>query len=455
MRISQNPIVKALTLVMVFVPIYFFATDNDTEEKQENTNPSAKVQSGKPIETANEEIAALSGYLTTVEAEQSAIKSKLDNVVSKDEFEKLITTVKNNSPEGFDESALLEKVNKIISDKTKALQDAIVKQSSVPANKVGNIDDQLDTPFADPFEVNTGDSTNSADVSNDIQWAYPVGYQVEENGVDSVMSSLTPFGNQVDKFSNNVVDGAKDLKENLKDELQPIPYATIHSDSSIHGAKSLTALIGRIERKGKSHEPFRFNLIISGDTLMANGQSMPGVANALVSGIATGDWAFNCVRGKVTSFTFNFEDGRIYNQKGSFEQPLAELGDEWGNPCIKGVLVDDIEKFIAAQGVVSGLAATADIIAKQQQSITSTGNSQSLETTGSYGALAGSSFASGGLNKAGEILSERFNSYYEAIYVPPGAKVSLFFLESINIDYIPTNRKVSYETDSSSLASLD
>jgi len=196
-------------------------------------------------------------------------------------------------------------------------------------------------------------------------------------------------------------------------------------------------------------------VMLSGDTLMANGHTMPGVANAIVSGVGTGDMAFSCVRGRVTSVTFNFEDGRIYNQKGTYEKPIAELGDRWGNPCIKGVQVDDVGKYITAQGVVAGLSNYAETIAKQQQTLTSSGNSTSIGLTGNAGKLAAGSFASGGLNKTGEMLSERYENYYEAIYVPPGEKVSLLFVEDVPIDYIPTNRKVSYEENYSPITALD
>ena len=76
--------------------------------------------------------------------------------------------------------------------------------------------------------------------------------------------------------------------------------------------------------------------------------------------------------------TFNFADGRIYNQKGTYEKPIAELGDRWGNPCIKGVQVDDVGKYITAQGLVAGLSNYAETITKQQQTLTSSGNSTSI-----------------------------------------------------------------------------
>ena len=193
---------------------------------------------------------------------------------------------------------------------------------------------------------------------------------------------------------------------------------------------------------------------LSGDSLLANNHHLPEVANAIISGQAIGDKAFSCVRGYVTSITFNFSDGRIYNQTGTFSEPLAELADKWGNPCIKGVAVDDIGKYLAIQGAAAGISSFADTVAKQQQEIVSTGNNAALDLTGSAGKLAAGSFISGGLNKTSETLSERFESYYEAIYVQPGMNVSVLFLQDINIDYKPTNRKVSYEENSVAITSL-
>lgn len=454
MRIKQNPLVKAMAALMIFVPLYFLATSSSEEKSEKVESKSDSKNSVKPAVTENEAIAALSGYLSTVESEQGILKQKLDSVVTKDDIAKMLSDAQITAP-AVNEGALLDKVNQLVTDKTKTLQKQLLEKSAVSPNSVGNADSEI--PFGEAFEVNIPSKGSSGNNDDEIHWAYPVGFQLEKDGksVVDMFGTGDSWGKHAGKFAGNVKASAADTKALLEEELKPIPYATIHGDSSIHGATALTALIGRVERKGKTHDPFRFQVMLSGDTLMANGQTMPGVANAIVSGVGTGDMAFSCVRGKVTSITFNFEDGRIYRQKGSYEEPLAEIGDKWGNPCIRGELISDIEKYIVAQGTVAGLASYADTIAKQQQTLTSSGNSTSLDLTGDAGTLAMGSFASGGLNKTAETLSERYENYYEAIYVPPGEKLSLLFIDDINIDYIPTNRKVSYESNYHNTASLD
>ncbi len=401
MRIKQNPLVIGLVAVIVIVPLYYLVSNADKPTKKRQ---GAVVQSNQPRETANEEIAALSGYLSTVENEQKTIKLQLANLITKQDVEALLQTSKGESKPQIEMEDLLAKVNRMVNERANQLQKKILEQGSLPANQVGNVDDEI--PFSDSygeaFEVDMG--SESAEQDEAIQWVYPIGLS-PETGVEGIFKGLPTLA----KPANTSPDSEKNsTKEALEAALKPIPYATIHADSSIHGATALTALLGRVERKGLTHDPFRFQVILSADTLMANGHSMPGVANALVSGSASGDMAFRCVRGKVTSITFNFSDGRIYQQKGTFEQPLAEIGDQWGNPCIKGSLVDDIQQFIAVQGEVSGLASLAESISKQQQSITSTGNAQSLELSGSAGKLAAGSFATGGLTKSSELLASRF-----------------------------------------------
>lgn len=454
MRIKQNPIVKGLAALMVIIPVYFLATDSGEESDVQSSTTESEGSNGKPFETENEMIAAMSGYLSTVEGEQKQIKNLLDKAVTKDELKQIIESSKANDESSVDEDALLAKVAKLVDKKTTSFKETFISENTVNPNSVGSIDEEM--PFADAFEVNTSSFPQGKNKnSEEIRWDYPIGHVHDEDkgALDSFLGS--DFGLNPIEFSDSVKSSAAEAQSVLETELKPIPFATIHSDSSIHNATALTALIGRVERKGKTHDPFRFQVMLSGETLMANGHTMPGVANAIVSGVGTGDMAFSCVRGRVTSVTFNFEDGRIYNQKGSYDEPIAELGDRWGNPCIKGVQVDDVAKHITAQGVVAGLSNYAETIAKQQQTLTSSGNNTSVGLTGDAGKLAAGSFGVGSLNKTSTILSERYENYYEAIYVPPGEKVSLLFIENVSIDYIPTNRKVSYEENYNPISTLD
>jgi len=452
MRIKQNPLIKALTFVVIFVPIYYVATNN-TDEESANGQPSGGSGNQQQVVTQNEEIAALSGYVTSVEEELKNTKNQLNEMVTEDDIKSLIAEVKGKG-ETVDQDKLMKEVNTLLDQKLGNFKKGLVDSGSVKSNEVGNVDDEI--PFNEEFEIDgIEDAQVSASADDEIQWIYPVGVELEEGNVVENLLGGNAFGDTLASAGDTLKNGATATKDALEEELKPIPYLTLPPDSSIHGAKSLNALVGRIERSGKTHDPFKFQIMLSGETLIANGHKASRISNAMVSGSATGDWANSCVRGRITSLTFVFDDGRIFNQKGTYEAPLAFLGDKWGNPCVRGVLVDDLEKFVAVQGGISGLATIADQVAKQQTSITGNDNSQSVELTGSAGKLAAGSFANGALNTTQEILAERYESYYEAVYVAPGEVVSLLVEQMIAIDYIPTNRKVNYDESSTGFASLD
>ena len=120
MRVKQNPIVKALAALMIIVPLYFLVTNKSDNQTTEQSNKSSTT-TGKPAVTENEAIAALGGYLSTVEEEQKKLKQTLSNVVTKDDVAKLISETK--TPTGtVNEEALLAKVNSVVEAKTKELQ---------------------------------------------------------------------------------------------------------------------------------------------------------------------------------------------------------------------------------------------------------------------------------------------------------------------------------------------
>lgn len=463
MRIKQNPLIKGLVAVMIFVPIYFLASNNGKDEAMRLPDNASTIGDEKPLVTQSEEVAALSGYITEFEGQLAPLAEKIDSIVTKEEVANMIQNIRGDSTSEINEEKLLSSVNKLVEAKLKAIQDKLIKSDAIASNRVGNINNEI--PFADAFEVNVGATAGNTQAGHDeeIEWIYPVGFVVEEDGAlsniifgnASANSSSNPLGDAFDSVGNSVKKGSSSAAQFIEKELKPIPLFTIPPDSSLHGATAINALIGRIERKGVNHDPFKFQLMLSGETLIANGHNASQIRNAMVSGIAVGDWANSCVRGRITSFTFVFDDGRIFNKQGTSDDPLALLGDKWGNPCVKGILIDDIDSFLTVQSGLSGLASVAEQISKQQQTINSSGNSQSLSLSGSAGKLAAGSFVSGGLNKTQEILADRYESYYEAIYVKPGEVVSLLVEQMIDVDYIPTNRKVTYEKQYTNFTLLD
>jgi integrating conjugative element protein (TIGR03752 family) len=456
MQLTTNPAIKALLACCLVVPLFLYVNNNSTD-KVETDKPKKSTGSSLPNQTSSEEIAALSGYLKTIEDKVSKLESHQPQGqnVEPEKIQAIVNDalVKAGVPPSGE---LTKQIETLVKNSAADIKNDLMSESAVSPNNIGDVNEEL-TPFDSTFEIggsdkNAGKSVSTQSNGSKTEWVYPLGVEPDKKGVLPSFDSLAQAGQ---KGGAKAVNSVKASKAALEESLAPKPYATIHADSSIHDSTALTALIGRIERKGKSHEPFRFQIMVSADTLLANGLEIPQVANAIVSGVATGDFAFECVRGKVLSFSFNFADGRIYNQRGTFEKPLAELGDSWGNPCIKGVLVSDIEEFVATQGAVAGLASVANSIEKQQSTITNGAAGSTISMTGDTSKAAGGAFLSGGLNKTGEIMAERYESYYEAVYVPPGQKVTLLMIEPVNIDYNPNNRKVAYDQKSTRANSLD
>ncbi|HDS1208457.1 TPA: hypothetical protein QDZ84_003496 [Shewanella algae] len=479
MRLKGNPLIKVITVAVIVTPLIILVSN-----KSETKNP-APINGGEinstPLQTDSETIAALNGYVTALETKQTALSNRLEAMegvggaskIERKDVEKLIDDKLNLSS---DSSFNFEKK---LSEIKKQLKDELLLGSEVNPNQVGDVNNEI--PFADAFEINptgTGNSYTSnhrvtptdgnQSYSTDTYiWEYPLGLDDNEasatansSGVISDFWNATSdlgkgLGNNMKVATGRVSSKVESTSKAVKKELEPIRYATLHADSSVHGNTALTPLIGRIERKGKTHDAYPFQVVLGAETLMANGHKLPAIVNAQASGVAIGDQAFSCVRGMVTSITFAFEDGRLYQQKGTFDKPLAVLADKWGNPCIRGVMVNDVEKYIAAQSLAAGMASYGETISKTQQTLVSSGNTSALDITGDAGKLALGSIGSGAFEKTAEIIAKEYDSYYKAIYVPQNTKVSLLINENINIDYIPQNRKINYESKKSLYSNLD
>lgn len=452
MHLKHNPLIIVLLISLFLVPagVYLFngsESSDPQKNQQEQTNSTAN-------DLPAEEVAALTGHMETLEDKINTL-----NQLQSEEMERFKSDFKKEFIDDFSVkiSSAQQEQESVINEFEKTFEKKVeqvlteISQNDISANEVGDINDEL--PFAEHFEIGGADNVSTSDDlnNNQIIWNYPIGLEPDEKGV---IDNLLPFKNKATNFASNVGNSFSDVANEIKEDLTPIPFGTIHRDSSIHNVTSLTALIGRIEQGGKTHDAYRFQLILSDNVLLANGFDFPEIKDALVTGYAIGDAAFSCVKGKVTSITFNFDDGRIYNQQGTFEEPLAEISDLWGNPCVKGKHVDDIEKYIAAQSIVGGIGMAGEVVAQNQRTITSSGNSVTPDVTGSAGKMVAGSMFSGAANSTNAILAKRYESYYEAVYVPPGQKVSMLFLEDIAIDYIPTNRKVRYEENSTAFNHL-
>ena len=289
------------------------------------------------------------------------------------------------------------------------------------------------------------------------------------------VSFPTSFGAEVSAVASqgmsaiNGVTGGAATQALGAPEPEAVPVYTIAENATLMGSVSMTALLGRIPISGSVQDPYPFKVIIGSDNLMANGIELPDVAQAVVSGVATGDWVLSCVRGSITSITFVFTDGTIRTINGQSEdggqggqrsqsnaasgagaggqsatQSLGWLSDPYGIPCVSGEKKSNAAEYLSTQFGL-GMATAAATASAQSQTTSVTGtDSVVTAVTGDAGKFALNSGIAGGLEKVSEWVAQRYGQTFDAIYVPPGQPVALHITQAIKIDYELNGRKVSY-----------
>jgi cell division protein ZapB len=154
------------------------------------------------------------------------------------------------------------------------------------------------------------------------------------------------------------------------------------------------------------------------------------------------------VRGDLISATWIFKDGTIRTVKGDKNSPLGTLADEFGIPCVSGRLITDAPRYLSRRVLVSGVGAAGDAAAAAQTTNTisgSTGTTTSTRTGDVAQFIVGRTIR----DSAADIeryLDERFRQSWDAIFVRPGARVSLLIQREMAIDYDPEGRRLTYDT---------
>ena len=285
-------------------------------------------------------------------------------------------------------------------------------------------------------------------------WVEPLGREAASDGglLNSLNSAQRDLRN---KFAVDTLPGNRGSHD---PQQQSVAYFTIPRNATLVQSTAMTALVGRVPVGGQVTDPYSFKVIIGRDNLMANGIELPDVAYSIASGKAVGDWTLGCVRGDLYSITFVFQDGTIRTvpkaddiYEGTSSQrdiKIGELSDEFGNPCVVGQRITNAYTYLAQRmGVVTASAAAEAAAASQTTQITSVDGSGTGVTTvvdGSTGEyVLGRSIADGSMEVA-RWLDERQAQQFDAIYVAPGAQVSMHITEQINIDYDPNGRKTNH-----------
>ena len=254
--------------------------------------------------------------------------------------------------------------------------------------------------------------------------------------------------------------GAIPIKKDEEDaEAPPVrPVYTIPKNATLVGARAFTALIGRVPlgEEARVTDPYFFKLLVGRDNLAANGHEIPELAYAVASGEAIGDWTLGCVSGDVTSMTFLFSDGRIVTVPeardvsdggaGTRAVRLGGLSDDYGNPCVAGERITNAASYLAQGAAALTLGAAAEGLAAAQTRVQAGGLGGAMTVVdGDIGRFAAGRGLSGAAQEVARWLRERQAQEYDAVYVPPGARVAVHVDEELRIDYDPAGRRVRHE----------
>lgn len=348
---------------------------------------------------------------------------------------------------------------RLASQRTEAEKKAQQRSSSDVQTLMRRLDAAENTLAQTHAQRSMGSGSNRSGSSGpgETLWIQPLGSEVD-GGLLASLGSAHLDGAQKDLRKKIALDDLPGIRGRRGTEEEPIPYFTIPRNATLVKSTVMTALVGRVPIGGQVTDPYSFKVIIGRDNLMANGIELPDVAYSIATGKAVGDWTLGCVRGDLYSITFVFQDGTIRTvpkagdiYEGTSSQrdiKIGELSDAFGNPCVVGQRITNAYTYLAQRmGVVTASAAAEAAAASQTTQITSIDGGGTGVTTVVDGStsqyILGKSIADGSMEVA-RWLDERQAQQFDAIYVAPGANVSMHITEQIEIDYDPNGRKINH-----------
>lgn len=237
-----------------------------------------------------------------------------------------------------------------------------------------------------------------------------------------------------------------DLKPPPEEKPPLKPVYTLAENMALTGSTAFTALVGRIPIRGHVQDPFPFYVLVGADNLAANGLELPEVAGVIFRGIALGDWNLSCVRGRLISATFVFRNGTIRTVRGTEQEPLGELADKFGVPCVSGKRITNAPAYLSQRILVSAVDAAGDAAAAAQTttSVSPIGGVGTTSVTGETGKFILGRTIGSSARDIEDWLDDRAAESWDAIVTSPGGAVSLLIQREITIDYDPIGRKLRH-----------
>ncbi|MEQ2026623.1 TIGR03752 family integrating conjugative element protein [Xenorhabdus szentirmaii] len=294
-----------------------------------------------------------------------------------------------------------------------------------------------------PYSVNAGTG------QNDLIWITPADEKsANGQGIGHGHTSAqypTSFLSESPAVGKNQSQQAS--LENFPKEEKHKPVYTLPENATLTGSQAMTALLGRVPVNGTVTDPYPFKILIGKDNLTANGIELPEVEGAVVSGSASGDWTLSCVRGQVNSITFVFQDGTVRTLPGSGQKTgnIGWLSDENGIPCISGERKSNASTYLPTLFALSAMNSAGDALNESQRTAQTNGTGGlTTALTGNAGQAALGKAMSGGMKDMSDWLKQRYSQTFDAVYVPPGARVVVHITQPLAIDYETKGRKVRY-----------
>ncbi|MBD2799928.1 TIGR03752 family integrating conjugative element protein [Xenorhabdus sp. M] len=457
MQIKSNSLVKILVPAVLLVGGFIgIKSCSSTDTVVPDTPPNNALASLSPEElqalgiggdTPEDTLRTLVGTLNKVRAEQQRLNQQNADILKEND------QLKNQHHDVAGQiDAAVATIRQDDEQRRRDLQDeqqGLLAQIDLLTERLNST--PLTTPDS-PVPLGAGSypySVNAGTRQNDLIWITPadekpangqgLGYGNPPAQYPTSFLSEQPVSGQDKSQQVSLQNFPKDEKHK--------PVYTLPENATLTGSQAMTALLGRVPVNGTVTDPYPFKILIGKDNLTANGIELPEVEGAVVSGSASGDWTLSCVRGQVNSITFVFQDGTVRTLPGSGQKTgnIGWLSDENGIPCISGERKSNAGTYLPTLFALSAMNSAGDALNDSQQTAQTNGTGGlTTALTGHAGQAALGKALSGGMKDMSEWLKQRYSQTFDAVYVPPGARVVVHITQRLAIDYETQGRKVRY-----------
>lgn len=385
--------------------------------------PSPDLDSpAETLLTLSAELGQMNSRLEELNRENQTLKERQRELEEQRQTERLAATAtENDKAEPGRVDALIERLDR--------LQRQVQEGTSQARDDLSGLDVPVGLGLDGDPPRDMGDWTGPAE---QLVWVAPLGFDDEQHAAGRPARpapEATP-------------------RPEPEPASEPEPRHTVPRNATLIGSTAMTALVGRIPRQGSVEDPMPFKVIVGRDNLAANGHTVPGVDSMIFSGTAVGDWTLSCVRGKLESVTYVFEDGTIRTlmDPDGESDTLGWISDSRGVPCVSGQRITNAPAYLSQAMTLATMQAAAESAAASQTTTIATGDSSSAAVTGQVGRFIAGRAVSGGIEEIVQWLRERQEQHFDAVFAPAGVEVAIHLDRELRIDHDPHGRRLSHDT---------